>query len=214
MNRLREVLVVEGRYDKTRLESVVDALIVPLDGFQVFRDPQKLHMLRTLAATRGLIVLTDSDSAGFVIRDYLSGSIPANQIKHAYIPEIAGKERRKATPGKEGLLGVEGMTDEVLLEALHRAGATFEDAAPAASPEKWMTKQRLYQDGLVGQDNSADRRRALLRLWGFPEKISANRLVELIGVSKTPAEYEAALRQIGEDAVKDEFCDAKPGKSG
>lgn len=207
MKKLREVLVVEGRYDQIRLSSVVDALIVPLDGFGVFRDPQKLHMLRELAATRGLIVLTDSDGAGFVIRDYLSGSIPQGQLKHAYIPAIPGKERRKASPGKEGLLGVEGMSATVLLDALRRAGATFEDEKEAPETDRWMTKQRLYQDGLVGQENSAARRRALLRLWDFPEKISANRLVELMNVSKTPQQYEDALHQI-------ENCAEKPEKSG
>lgn len=206
MNRIREVIVVEGRYDKIRLESVVDALIVPLDGFQVFHNREQLHMLRELAASRGLILLTDSDAAGFVIRDYLSGAIPSEQIRHAYIPEIAGKERRKAIPGKEGLLGVEGMSTEVLLDALRQAGATFEEE-PNPGRQPWMTKQRLYADGLVGRENSTIRRRMLLRLWGFPEKISANRLVDLINVSKSEKEYTAALAQI-------KNCIEDPGKSG
>lgn len=195
MSRIREVLVVEGRYDKIRLDSVVEATILPVDGFHVFHDDEQMRLLRELAETRGLIILTDSDSAGFVIRDHLSGCIPPHQIKHAYIPEIEGKERRKAIPGKEGLLGVEGMSREVLLEALRRAGATFEDEEKS-SPSAWMTKQRLYADGLIGQDNSAGRRRALLRLWGYPEKISANRLVELINAAKSPPEYADALKRI------------------
>ena len=206
MNRIREVLVVEGRYDKIRLESVVDATIIPLDGFQVFHNREQIHLLRELAAARGLLVLTDSDTAGFVIRNYLNGVIPPQQIKHAYIPEIAGKERRKAVPGKEGLLGVEGMSRDILLDVLRRAGATFEEEV-SSSPVCWMTKQRLYQDGLAGQENSAERRQALLRLWGFPEKISANRLVELINVSKSPQEYQTALQQI-------ENCAENPVKSG
>lgn len=196
MNRIREVLVVEGRYDKIRLDSVVDATILPVDGFHVFHDPEQMHLLRELAATRGLIILTDSDAAGFVIRNHLTGCIPAEQIKHAYIPEIAGKERRKTVPGKEGLLGVEGMRSEVLLDALRRAGATFEDEADTTPPSLWMTKQRLYEDGLIGQDNSAERRRALLRMWGYPEKISANRLVALINAAKTEEEYAAALQML------------------
>lgn len=195
MKKIREVLVVEGRYDKIRLDSVVDATILPVDGFHVFNDDQQMHLLRELAEARGLIILTDSDAAGFVIRNHLTGRIPTHQIKHAYIPEIAGKERRKAVPGKEGLLGVEGMENEVLLDALRRAGATFEDE-DAVTPSDWMTKQRLYADGLVGQDNSADRRKALLRMWGYPEKISANRLIDLINAAKTEQEYKNALQKI------------------
>ncbi len=195
MNRIREVLVVEGRYDKIRLDSVVEATILPVDGFHVFNDPEQMHLLRELAVTRGLIILTDSDGAGFVIRNHLQGAIPPEQIKHAYIPEIAGKERRKVTPGKEGLLGVEGMSDEVLLEALHRAGATFEEET-ATAPTPWLTKGRLYADGLIGQENSALLRRRLLKGWGYPEKISANRLVALINAAKTEEEYQKALENL------------------
>ncbi len=209
MKRIREVLVVEGRYDKIRLETVVEALIIPLDGFQVFHNKKQLKVLRELAAARGLLVLTDSDAAGFVLRDYLSGAIPPEQVKHAYIPEIHGKEKRKAVPGKEGLLGVEGMETEVLLDALRRAGATFEDEA-GDKPVPWMTRQRLYEDGLTGRDNSAGLRRDLLRLWGFPEKVSSSRLIALINAAKTPEEYEQALRQVRQM----EKCTDIPGKTG
>lgn len=209
MKRIREVLVVEGRYDKIRLETVVEALIIPLDGFQVFRNKKQLKVLRELAVARGLLVLTDSDAAGFVLRDYLSGAIPPEQIKHAYIPEIRGKEKRKSVSGKEGLLGVEGMETEVLLDALRRAGATFEDEA-GDNPVPWMTRQRLYEDGLAGHDNSAALRRDLLRLWGFPEKISSSRLIGLINAAKTPEEYEQALRQVR----RLEKCTDIPGKTG
>mgnify|MGYP000763089591 CR=1 FL=1 len=199
MKRVREVIVVEGRYDKIRLEGVVDAVIIPLDGFQVFHNAEQLRMLRELAASCGLLVLTDSDSAGFLLRNYLGGALPPQQVKHAYIPEIRGKEKRKAVPGKEGLLGVEGMDGQTLLKALQRAGATFEDDSPQpAAPAAWMTKQRLYADGLAGRDNSAARRQRLLQLWGFPQKISANRLVDVINAAKSPQEYEQALRQIEE----------------
>lgn len=198
MKRIREVLVVEGRYDKIRLESVVDTMIIPLDGFRVFRSPQQIKLLRELAAARGLLVLTDSDSAGFVLRDFLSGAIPPEQIRHAYIPEIRGKEKRKTIPGREGLLGVEGMETDVLLDALHRAGATFLDE-PAHSQTPWMTRQKLYEDGLAGRENSASLRRRLLRLWGYPEKISTARLVDLINTAKTPQDYQQAIQQIQQE---------------
>ena len=131
---IREVIVVEGRYDKNALSQVVDATIITLGGFAVFNDREKLAFLRRLAEQRGLIVLTDSDGAGFVIRNYLKGALPRDRVKQAYIPDIPGKERRKRTPGKEGKLGVEGMRPAVLLEALRRAGATFADEGAAECP--------------------------------------------------------------------------------
>ena len=127
MKRVREVIVVEGKYDAIRLKSTVDATVVQTDGFAIFRDREQLALLRRMAQTRGLLILTDSDGAGFVIRNFLGGSIPAEQVKHAYVPELCGKERRKKVGSKEGLLGVEGMENAVILEALRRAGATFED---------------------------------------------------------------------------------------
>ena len=126
MIRIREAIIVEGRYDKNTLAQIVDAPILETSGFGIFHDRQRLALLRRLAETRGIIVLTDSDGAGFVIRNYLRGAIDPSQVKHAYIPDIAGKERRKRTASKEGKLGVEGMRPEVLLEALRRAGATIE----------------------------------------------------------------------------------------
>ena len=125
MRKIREVIVVEGRYDKNALRQVVDATVIPLGGFAVFNDREKLAFLRRLGQERGLILLTDSDGAGFVIRNYLKGALPKEMVKQAYIPDIAGKERRKRRPGKEGKLGVEGMKPQILLEALERAGATF-----------------------------------------------------------------------------------------
>ena len=136
MRKIKEVIVVEGRYDKNTLAQVVDATVVTLGGFAVFNDKEKVAFLRRLAAERGLIVLTDSDGAGFVIRNYLKGALPKEQVKQAYIPDIHGKEKRKRAPGKEGKLGVEGMKPEVILEALRRAGATFLDKAAEPAAEK------------------------------------------------------------------------------
>ena len=157
MIRIREAIIVEGRYDKNTLAQIVDAPILETSGFGIFHDSQRLALLRRLAETRGIIVLTDSDGAGFVIRNYLRGAIDPAQVKHAYIPDVAGKERRKRTASKEGKLGVEGMRPEVLLEALRRAGATIEgeDAPP---PGARITKADLYAAGLTGgQDSRAAR---------------------------------------------------------
>ena len=148
MIRIREAIIVEGRYDKT-LAQVVDAPILETSGFGIFHDSQRLALLRRLAETRGIIVLTDSDGAGFVIRNYLRGAIDPAQVKHAYIPDVAGKERRKRTASKEGKLGVEGMRPEVLLEALRRAGAQAEDSPEPPDP---ITKTDLYLAGLSGGD--------------------------------------------------------------
>ncbi|WP_295578796.1 toprim domain-containing protein [uncultured Oscillibacter sp.] len=181
MRKIQEVIVVEGRYDKNVLSQVVDATIVTLGGFSVFNDREKLAFLRRLAQTQGLIVLTDSDGAGFVIRNYLKGALPKDRVKQAYIPDIRGKERRKRLPGKEGKLGVEGMRPEVLLEALRRCGATFldEEAAPAREP---LTKTDLYELGLTGGPDSARRRRELLRRLELPEHLTANGLLEALNL--------------------------------
>lgn len=125
MRKIKEVIVVEGRYDKNTLAQVVDATVVELGGFAVFHDAEKLALLRRLAESRGLILLTDSDGAGFVIRNHLKGALPRDKVKQAYIPDIAGKEKRKRRPGKEGKLGVEGMDPATLLSVLRRCGATL-----------------------------------------------------------------------------------------
>ena len=180
---IREVVVVEGRYDKNALSQVVDATIVTLGGFAVFNDREKLAFLRRLAEERGLIDLTDSDGAGFVIRNYLKGALPRNQVKQAYIPDIHGKERRKRAPGKEGKLGVEGMKPAVLLEALRRAGATFEDEeAVGERRQDPITKADLYALGLTGGQDSAAKRRALLKALDLPEHLTPNAMLEALNL--------------------------------
>ena len=198
MKRVREAIVVEGKYDEIRVRSTVDALVVPTEGFGIFRDEPRLMLLRRLAAERGLIILTDSDSAGMLIRNHLIGAIPAKQMRHAYIPPIAGKERRKSTPGKEGLLGVEGMDNAVVIAALERAGATFEDVtdgAPAAD-KMHLTKGDLHELGLSGCADSAQRRRALLRALKLPENLSANRLLDVLNATVTEQELATLLQEI------------------
>ncbi len=191
--RIREAIVVEGRYDKNTLSQVVDALILETAGFGVFRDEEKLALLRSLARKRGLIILTDPDGAGFVIRNFLKGVIPADQVKHAYIPDVYGKERRKRAPGREGKLGVEGMSPERLLRALERAGATFlDDDAPAAQ-QGALTPADLVELGLSGAPDAAARRRSLLRRLDLPEHMSAKALLAALNALYTQEELESLL---------------------
>lgn len=193
MMRVKEVIVVEGRYDKNTVSQVVDATVVALGGFSVFNDREKLFFLRRLAMERGLIVLTDSDGAGFVIRNYLKGALPKDLVKQAYIPDIHGKERRKRTPGKEGKLGVEGMRPEIILEALRRCGATFEDGEAQLSRSAPLTKADLFALGLTGTPDSASRRQALLRKLDLPEHLTSNGLLEALNLLYSREELEAFL---------------------
>ena len=188
MRRVREAIVVEGRYDKNALSQVVDAVILETAGFGVFKDQERLALLRRLAQQRGIIVLTDSDGAGFVIRNFLKGAIPPEQVKHAYIPDIRGKERRKRAPGKEGKLGVEGMPPQLLLEALERAGATFLDGEGPRSPRGELTPAQLYVLGLTGRPDSAQRRQALLKRLDLPEHMSAKALLTVLNALYTSDE--------------------------
>ena len=188
MRRVREAIVVEGRYDKNTLSQVVDAVILEPAGFGVFKDQERLALLRRLAQQRGIIVLTDSDGAGFVIRNFLKGAIPPEQVKHAYIPDIRGKERRKRAPGKEGKLGVEGMPPQLLLEALERAGATFLDGDGPRSPRGELTPAQLYVLGLTGRPDSAQRRQALLKRLDLPEHMSAKALLTVLNALYTSDE--------------------------
>lgn len=184
MKKIKEVIVVEGRYDKNTLSQIVDATVVTLGGFSVFNDKEKLAFLRKLAENQGLIVLTDSDGAGFVIRNYLKGALPKELVKQAYIPDIHGKERRKRAPGKEGKLGVEGMKPEIILESLRKAGATFLDETDpsVSSPQEPITKADLFELGLSGGPDSAEKRKALLRRLDLPEHLTANGLLEALNL--------------------------------
>lgn len=196
MRRVREVIVVEGRYDKNAVRQVVEATVVETRGFGVFNDRERLALLRRLAEERGLILLTDSDGAGFVIRNFLKGAIPRERLKQAYIPDVPGKERRKALPGREGKLGVEGMRPQVLEDALRRAGAAvLEEPAPAA-PAGRLTKADLFALGLSGGPGAAERRKRLLRELALPEHMSANALLAVVNGVLSPAELRAAVEKI------------------
>ena len=196
MLRIREAIVVEGRYDKNTLSQLVDTVIIETSGFGIFKDKERLALLRRLAEKRGLIVLTDPDGAGFVIRGHLRGSLPPDRVKHAYVPDIYGKERRKRQGGKEGKLWVEGMRPQVLEAALRRAGATFldeegEDAAPAGRP---ITKADLFALGLSGGPGSGEKRRALLQRLELPEHLSPNAMLEVLNAMFTREELDGLLR--------------------
>lgn len=190
MIKLRQAIVVEGRYDKNALSQIVDAPIFETRGFGIMKDPQMLAFLRRIAAEQGLIILTDSDGAGFVIRNYLKSALPGAGVYHAYIPDVPGKERRKAQPGKEGKLGVEGMRPEVLLQALQQAGIEAE-----ATQRERITKTDLFFAGLSGGPGSAEKRKACMQSLGLPEHLGSNGFLDALNLLMTREEF---LQQYGE----------------
>lgn len=195
MLHIREAIVVEGRYDKNTLSQLVDTLIVETSGFGIFKDEEQMELLRRLAQKRGLIVFTDPDGAGFVIRNRIKSAIDPRYLKHAYVPDIMGKERRKARPGKEGKLGVEGMTPAILERALRNAGATVLEGEDAPVCDLALTKADLMAMGLTGTTDSAERRGKLLRVLGLPQHMSANALLQYLNTCCTEQELKAALAE-------------------
>ena len=194
MLKIREAIVVEGRYDKNTLAQIVDAPILETKGFGLFKDPKQLELLRSVAKKRGLIVLTDSDGAGFVIRNHIKSAIAAKYLKHAYIPDVAGKEKRKVAPGKEGKLGVEGMSPEVLLAALKNAGATIEGESTARGNDQ-ITKQDFVEFGLSGGLNASERRKRLENRLHLPEHMSANALLQALNLLLSREELAEIVRE-------------------
>ena len=188
MYKVSEVIVVEGRYDKNTLSQVVDAVIVETSGFGIFNDKEKQKLLRQMAEKRGLVVMTDSDGAGFVIRNFIKGAVDPSLVKHAYIPEIEGREKRKTKASKEGLLGVEGMKPEIIIEALRRAGATIdgEDSPQIAR----ISKADLYAKGLTGKENSSELRKKLLKKLELPEKLSTDSMLQVLNALMTREEFK------------------------
>ena len=195
MLKIKEAIVVEGRYDKNTLSQVVDTLILETGGFRIFKDPEQMALLRRAGERRGLIVLTDSDGAGFVIRNRIKSAIPGKFLKHAYIPDVYGKERRKRQPGKEGKLGVEGMPPQVLEQVLRRAGATFLEEGAPEGERAGLTKADLFAAGLTGRPDSAQRRQALLKELALPEHMTANALLEVLNACYS---REEAARLLGD----------------
>lgn len=183
MLKIKEAILVEGRYDKNHLSQIVDTTILETSGFGIFKDKKQMQLLRRVAQKRGLIVFTDSDGAGFVIRNHIKSAIPGQYLKHAYIPDVYGKERRKSAPGKEGKLGVEGMHPDVIVDALHRCGATIEGESERC--EQRITKQDLVDLGLSGGAGSSMKRLALLKKLELPEHMSANAILQALNLLYT-----------------------------
>lgn len=192
MYKIKEAIVVEGRYDKNTLSQIIDAPIFETSGFGIFKDKQQMHLLRQVAQKQGLIVFTDADGAGFVIRNHIKSAIPAQYLKHAYTPDVFGKERRKQHGGKEGKLGVEGMTQAVILDALRSAGATFVGQTQEATVG-CLTKQDMMRLGLSGCADSSEKRKKLLKKLDLPEHMSANAMLQALNILLTPDELEALV---------------------
>lgn len=190
MIKIRQAVIVEGKYDKIKLSSIIDAPIIQTDGFGIFRDKELQLLIRKLAEKRGILVLTDSDSAGFKIRSFIGSTVDSKNITHAYIPDIFGKESRKTEPSKEGKIGVEGVSEEVIMQALSNAGVLCESAP---EPERPITKLDLYELGFTGGENSSAKRAALLRYYSFPERLSANSLIKVLNCVTT---YERFLEDV------------------
>ncbi len=193
MIKVKEAVIVEGKYDKIKLSSIIDGLIIETNGFQIFSDKKQMNLIRRLADARGILVLTDSDAAGFVIRNYLTGAISTDKIKHAYIPDILGKESRKEKPSKEGKLGVEGVPADVIIDALKRAGVTCESGETGG---RKITKTDLYLLGLSGGENSAEKRQVLLKELSLPEHLAANSLVGVLNSIMSYSEFTELVDKI------------------
>ena len=191
MVKIKEAIVVEGRYDKNTLSQIVDAPILETNGFGIFKDKAQMKLMRQVAEKRGLIVFTDADGAGFVIRNHIKSAIPGKYLKHAYTPDVFGKERRKATPGKEGKLGVEGMRPEIIIDALKKAGATIEGEQILSQNQ--ITKQDLMDLGLSGGADASTKRLALLKRLGLPERMSANAMLQALNLLYTLDELTAIM---------------------
>ncbi len=193
MIKIKEAVIVEGKYDKIKLATILDAPIVTTDGFRIFKDKEKQKFIRNLAEKRGILILTDSDSAGLMIRSFLGGSIKKEYIKHAYIPELFGKEKRKTEASKEGLLGVEGVSKEIIIKSLEKAGVFTQDSQVVNDP---ITKIDLYDDGFFGKDNCAEKRKILLKKVSLPSNLSTNALVQMLNVFMTRDEYKILVKEI------------------
>lgn len=196
MVKIREAIVVEGRYDRNTLSQIVDTPIFETSGFGIFKNKEQLALLRAVAEKRGLIVFTDSDGAGFVIRNHIKSAIPGKYLKHAYIPDLYGKEKRKDKPGKEGKLGVEGMTPEIILSALRASGATLEEEASETPSTAAITKQHMMELGLSGTADSSRKRARLQKRLGLPEHMSANALLQALNLLYTTDELSDLVKAL------------------
>ena len=194
MIKIDKPIIVEGKYDVIKLSRIVDGLIIKTDGFGIFKDKEKQQLLRRLAGEKGIIVLTDSDSAGFLIRKFLKSSIPEDRITHVYIPDVYGKEKRKTQAGKEGKLGVEGISEAVLLEAFRKAGVICDETD--TEERRLITNIDLYEAGLMGRDNSKEKRVKLMKALALPERLSTSSLLKILNTFVTYEEFTEKLKEL------------------
>lgn len=199
MYQIKESIIVEGVYDKIKISRFIDGIIFTTNGFGIFSNKKMMQSIKTLAEKTGIVILTDSDSAGFKIRNYIKQAIPENQVKHAYIPDVYGKEKRKTQAGKEGLLGVEGIKEDIILDALIKAGCTINGNKNEKKVSREITKTDLYLDGFSGGENSSMLRKKMAELLGLPSKISANMLLEVINRLLDHDEYIQIVQNIKDD---------------
>ncbi len=193
MIKVDKIIVVEGKYDKIKLSSVIEGVIIETEGFGIFKDKEKQKLLRKLAELKGLVILTDSDSAGFVIRSFISSIIPNEYITNAYIPDITGKEKRKDAPSKEGKLGVEGVDAQVVINALSQAGVFC--SVTEEKNTRIVTKGDLFDDGLSGTNESKQKRLKLLKYLDLPERLSTNAMLKIINSYMTFEDYKDAVNK-------------------
>ena len=196
MIKLKQTIIVEGKYDKIKLDSFIDALIIPTNGFSIFKDKEKRDLICKLAKENGIIIITDSDSAGMIIRNHIKGSVHDGSITNVFIPDILGKEKRKTTHSKEGKLGVEGISVEILTKCLENAGINVENSNESYEKRWQIKKSDLYEDGFLGCDNSSQKREILLKRLGLPCRLSTNDLIEILGRICTKEEYESLRDEI------------------
>ena len=197
MIKIQEAVIVEGKYDKIKLSNFIDGLIITTDGFGIFKNKEKQALIRHLADTRGILIMTDSDGAGFVIRNFLKGVVPQSKIKHAYIPDIQGKEKRKDKPSKEGTLGVEGIPEDILCNAISHSGAHCQLTEGRVKTPQEITKADMFEYGLTGGENSAQRRDMLKKELKLPKNLTSNSLLAILNCIMTKEELETIMTRIG-----------------
>ena len=195
MIKIKEAIIVEGKHDKIKLANFIDGLIITTDGFGIFKNKEKQMLIRHLAQTRGILILTDSDGAGFVIRNFLKGAVPSEKIKNAYIPDIFGKEKRKSRPSKEGKLGVEGISEEILCNAIAASGAECE-LNESVKSQKEITKADLFEYGLTGSPNASQNRDILKKNMHLPENLTSNALLDILNCTMTKNEFEQLCKEL------------------
>ncbi len=202
MLKVKQAVIVEGKYDKIKLDSIIDGVIVQTNGYSIFKDKEKLALIRFYAEKTGIIILTDSDSAGFKIRNYLKGAIPDGKIINVYIPDIFGKERRKLKPSAEGKLGVEGVSKKILLEAFEKAGITAEEKDETQNTEK-IDSLLLYELGLSGGKNSSFLRKKVLQYFGLPSLLSSSAMTDALNTMISPDELTEAVEKLKNEQKKE-----------